>query len=320
MLRGIRYRSGRSLVVLLIAAFATLAAVLVPAYGRAAAQSVLTDGMRSAPITAASVTISAEGSAAGAAGGAFDPAQQPVAEAKALADSAFRRAPNLAAVLDRPISSVETDSQIALASGAKFGARLAWRLGSCGQLSINGSCAIDAEQVVISERSAKEADVKVGDFVTVRGARGDGEGRRLEVVGLYTPRNAMSIYWGNSTYFAHSALPGDGGLPRLDAVFTGSEDDVRLPGVGAISAKLTWPVRPGRHAGRCGRQDQRRNPRHARRAGIQEGVPRPILFSVDRRSARAARQVHQGRGAEVAQDHHRREHQGAVNSGRHARA
>ena len=170
MLRGIRYRSGRSLVVLLIAAFATLAAVLIPAYGRAAAQSVLTDGMRSAPLTAASVTISAEGSAAGAAGGAFDPASSRSAEAKALADTAFRRAPNLAAVLDRPISPVETDSQVALASGAKFGARLAWRLGSCGQLSVSGSCAIDAEQVVISERSAKEAGIKLGDFVTVRAA------------------------------------------------------------------------------------------------------------------------------------------------------
>ncbi|GIH04624.1 hypothetical protein Rhe02_26910 [Rhizocola hellebori] len=244
MLRGIRHRSGRSLVVLLIAAFATLAAVLIPAYGRAAAQSVLTDGMRSAPITAASVTISAEGSAAGAAGGAFDPAQQPVAEAKTLADTAFRKAPNLAAVLDRPISSVETDAQVALAAGAKYGARLAWRLGACGQLTINGSCAIDAEQVVISERSAKEAGIKLGDVVTVRAARGDGEGRRLQVVGLYTPRDATNIYWGNSTYFAHSAMPGDGGLPRLDAIFTGSEDDVRLPGVSAISARLTYPLKP----------------------------------------------------------------------------
>ncbi len=244
MLRGIRYRSGRSLVVLLIAAFATLAAVLSPAYGRAAAQSVLTDGMRSAPLTAASVTISAEGSAAGAAGGAFDPAQQPVAEAKTLADTAFRKAPNLAAVLDRPISSVETDAQVALPGGSRYGARLAWRVGSCGQLSINGSCAIDAEQVVISERSAKETGIKLGDTVTVHSARGDGEGKRLEVVGLYTPRDATSIYWGNSAYFAHSALPGEGGLPRLDALLTGSEDDVRLPGVTAISARLTYPLKP----------------------------------------------------------------------------
>ncbi len=244
MLRGIRYRSGRSLVVLVIAAFATLAAVLVPAYGRATAQSVLTDGMRSAPITAASVTISAEGTASGAAGGAFDPAQQPVAEAKALADSAFKKAPNLAGVLGTPISSVETQSQVALATGARFSAPLAWRVGSCGQLSVDGTCAIDAEQAVVSERSAKEAGIKLGDTITLRGTRGDGEGRRLEVVGLYTPRDATSIYWGNSTYFSHSAQPGEGGLPQLDAVFTGSEDDVRLPGVNAVSARLTYPLKP----------------------------------------------------------------------------
>ena len=89
MLRGIRYRSGRSLVVLFLAAFATLAAVLAPAYGRAAAQSVLTDAVRSAPPSATSLTISAESSAAGADAGSYDPAQHPVSEAKTLVDNAL---------------------------------------------------------------------------------------------------------------------------------------------------------------------------------------------------------------------------------------
>jgi hypothetical protein len=236
MLRGIRYRSGRSLVVLLLAAFATAAAVLTPAYGRAAAQSVLTDGLRAAPPTAAAVTVSAESSAAGAQSGSFDPAQQSTAEAKTLVDNAFKKAPHLAALLDKPISSIETE-----ATTDAFVARLAWRVGACSQLKINGSCAIDAEQVMVSERSAAEAGIKLGDRLNLRS--GKGNGKRLLVVGLYTPKDSSAVYWGNSAYFAHSAFAPEG-LPRLDSIFTGTEDDVRLPSATAISVKLTYPLKP----------------------------------------------------------------------------
>jgi putative ABC transport system permease protein len=236
MLRGIRYRSGRSLVVLLLAAFATAAAVLTPAYGRAAAQSVLTDGLRAAPPTAAAVTVSAESSAAGAQSGSFDPAQQSSAEAKTLVDNAFKKAPHLAALLEKPISSVETE-----AAADTFVARLAWRMSACSQLKINGSCAVDAEQVMVSERSAAEAGIKAGDHLNLHA--GKGGARRLQVVGLYTPKDPSAVYWGNSAYFAHSPIAPEG-LPRLDAIFTGAEDDVRLPGATAISVKLTYPLKP----------------------------------------------------------------------------
>lgn len=238
MLRGIRYRSARSVVVVLVAGFATLSGVLIPAYGRTAAQSVLTDGMRSAPATATALTISAESSAAGVPAGAFDPATQSVIEAKAVVDGALAKAPHVAAVVDRVVTSVEADSQVARGGGAAFAARLAWRLGVCGELKVTGACAIDAEQVVLSERSAAAAGVEVGDTVTVRSGRG--AARRFEVVGLYTPEDPASAYWGNSTYFAH-AEAGEG-VARLDAVFTGTEDDVRLPGA-TVGVKLTYPVR-----------------------------------------------------------------------------
>src|SRR5258706_7514030 len=57
VLRGIRYRSGRSLVLLLLAGIATAATVLAPAYSRAAQQSVLSDGLRSAPANATSLQV-----------------------------------------------------------------------------------------------------------------------------------------------------------------------------------------------------------------------------------------------------------------------
>jgi len=239
MLRGIRYRSGRSLVVLFLAAFATIAAVLAPAYGRAAEQSVLTDAVRSAPQAATSLTISAESSAAGAGSGSYDPAQQPVAEAKTVVDDAFQRAPHLAKVVDRPITSLETESQAALANGERHIALLAWRLGFCAQVKVvTGACVVDAEQAMVSERSAAETKLKVGDYITARPAKGEGAGRRLQVVGTYAPKDPAAVYWGNSTYFSHA--PG----ARLDAIFTGSEEDVRLPSATGIMAKLTYPVKP----------------------------------------------------------------------------
>ncbi len=228
MLRGIRHRSGRSLVVLLLAAFAVLACILVPAYGRAAAQSVLTDAMRAAPQTATALTISAESSAAGSQGGAFDPAQQSVAEAKVFVDGALAKAPSLAGVVDRPITSVESDVRV-----ADHAALLTWRLGACERLQITaGQCAIDAEQAVVSERSAAMVGLKVGDRITLAG------NKSVQVTGLYVPRDPSSVYWGNSAYFAHA--PGS----RLDAVFAGSEEDVRSGTTSAITAKLTFPLKP----------------------------------------------------------------------------
>src|SRR3712207_9265280 len=64
MLRGVRYRAGRSLVVFLLALLATTAAVLAPVYSRAAQQSVLTDGLAAASLDAGALVVSARGTAA----------------------------------------------------------------------------------------------------------------------------------------------------------------------------------------------------------------------------------------------------------------
>jgi len=72
-----------------------------------------------------------------------------------------------------------------------------------------------------------------------------------------------------------------------------------LPGYEAVS----WfgLFGPPRDAGghRC--QDQRRSAQDFRRSRDQEEFPRAAVFRIDRRHARAAREVHQDRGAEVAQ-------------------
>ncbi|MFC7244452.1 FtsX-like permease family protein [Catellatospora aurea] len=239
MMRGIRHRSGRSAVVLALAAFATAAAVLAPAYGRAAQQSVLTDALSAAPATAAAVTVTAEGSADTA-----EAAHQPVGDTQATVNGALAKAPHLAAVLDRPVGSVSVDTTLSSNRTNRFAARLAWHQGACAHLRITGDCAIDAEQVLLSERAAAEAGVEVGDKVSVRPAQGEAAVRSYEVVGLYTPLAPEESYWGNNGYFAQAQSGGEG-APRLDAVFTGAEDDVRLGDAVPVTLSVTYPLRPG---------------------------------------------------------------------------
>jgi hypothetical protein len=238
MMRGIRHRSGRSAVVLALAAFATAAAVLAPAYGRAAQQSVLTDALSAAPATAAAVTVTAEGSADTA-----EAAHQPVGDTQATVNGALAKAPHLAAVLDRPVGSVSVDTTLSSNRTNRFAARLAWHQGACAHLRITGDCAIDAEQVLLSERAAAEAGVEVGDKVSVRPAQGEAAVRSYEVVGLYTPLAPDDSYWGNNGYFAQAQSGGEG-APRLDAVFTGAEDDVRLGDAVPVTLSVTYPLRP----------------------------------------------------------------------------
>ncbi|MDI1459638.1 hypothetical protein QEZ54_01530 [Catellatospora sp. KI3] len=237
MLRGIRHRSGRSLVVLTLSAFATAAAVLAPAYGRAAQQSVLTDALSAAPATAAAVTVVADGSAETA-----PAAHEPVGDAQTVIGAALARAPRLSSVLDKPVGAVSTDTSLTT-GGHRFAARLAWRQGACAHLKVEGECAIDAEQAVVSARSAADAGVEVGDKITVKSPQAN-VSRQFEVVGLYTPLAPDDPYWGNNGYFAYAQSGGDG-APRLDAVFTGAEDDVRLSDAVPVALSLTYPLRAG---------------------------------------------------------------------------
>ena len=100
------------------------------------------------------------------------------------------------------------------------------------------------------------------------------------------------------------AVGGKKRIPQLPDVPTVAET---VPGYrGGVVVR---PVRPGRHAARRGGEDQRGSPRAVRRSGIPEDVPRPLPVPVDRGHAGGTDDVHQVRGAEVAQDHPGRQDQ-----------
>jgi putative ABC transport system permease protein len=240
MVRGIRYRAGRSLVVLLLATVATTAAVLAPAYTRAAQQSVLTDGLRSAPPSATALVVGAEGTADSA------PAAHNVSgDSKAAVAGSLAGHPVLAGLLGPAIAGVEADTLITGRSEA-LSARLAYRDNVCANLRIEGDCPIDAGQVLVSQRAAEGYGIEVGDPLPLRFANAPGgRDHAFEVVGLYTPTDQGAPYWGLGGYFAAGDGDPEQNAVRVDAVFAGAEDDVRAEPGATVTMRLEYPLRAG---------------------------------------------------------------------------
>jgi putative ABC transport system permease protein len=225
VLRGIRYRSGRSLMVLLLAGIATAATVLAPAYSRAAQQSVLSDGLRTAPANATSLHVRSDPLAGEA------PALESTTEAKLELDHMLKPR-HLNALLEPPIAGADTETVATAPNGTAVLARLAYRDGVCGHLSVKtGDCTRDGGTVMVSERSAAEYGITVGQKVAVRGrsATEANSTRSLTVAGIYTPKDPNEAYWGRGGYFAAGAPDSESSLPRVDAVFVGDEQDLTLP-------------------------------------------------------------------------------------------
>jgi putative ABC transport system permease protein len=244
-LRGIGHRPGRSLVVLLLAAAATAATVLAPGYARAAQESVLVDGLASAPADATSLTVRAE------AGPGQAPPVASIDEAKVEVGQALLRRPTLAAHLDHPIGSADVETTVTAVNGAHqaLAARFAYRDSVCRRLTmVVGECKVDSGFAVVSQRSAAQYKITVGSSLTVKGRNVVGSQprneRTIEVSGLYSPKDPGDPYWGRGGYFAAGLPDDEAALPRIDAVFAGDEQDLTLPGA-PPSISLEYRLKPG---------------------------------------------------------------------------
>src|SRR5262245_3902500 len=240
MLRGIRYRAGRSLVVFLLAMVATAAAVLVPAYSRAAQQSVLSGGLRAAPVTGTSVGIGAEGTAASA-----PAAHSATGDARAAVASALERRPALARLLDRPIGGVDAEATLRPGNRDPLATRFAYRDNVCAHLTLTeGECPVEPGQVLVSERLANTHGIEVDTPIAIRiGEAPNAQPQQLTVVGVYTPNDTAERYWGRTAYFTGGAPPGDASAERVDAVFTTAEDDIRAVAESTVAMRLDYPLR-----------------------------------------------------------------------------
>ncbi len=237
MLRGIRYRAGRSFVVFVLALLATTAAVLIPGYSRAAQQSVLTDGLRGAPPDATLLVVGAHGTAAASAA-----AFRSTDELKLTLNQALGRQPAVAQRLERPVAAADTDAVLA-ARGEPVVSKLAFRDGVCFHVRVTGACPSDAGQVMVSDRTASAYGISVGDRIMLHlGNPTQGRDHPFRVVGRYTPKDATAPYWGRTVYFPGGAPAPTDDAARVDAIFTMVEDDVRGERTGAVSVRLEYPL------------------------------------------------------------------------------
>jgi predicted lysophospholipase L1 biosynthesis ABC-type transport system permease subunit len=221
VLRGIRYRPGRSLVVVALAAISIGALVLAPAYSRAAQQSVLSDRLAAAPPNATALhLVAAPLDSSAAAAAATDTTASKVAFGALL-----QARPTLHALLGTPIGGADVD--VVLNNDRAVG-RLAYRDASCAHLTFTaGRCPADPGAVAISARSAAQLKLTIGSSVSAH--VGTGAARSLVVAGVYEPRNPSEPYWGRGGYFAAGDVDQETALPRVDALFVGTEDDLGLP-------------------------------------------------------------------------------------------
>jgi hypothetical protein len=231
MLRGIRYRAGRSSVVFLLAMLATTAAVLAPAYSRAAQQSVLADGLAAASVGATTLTVGAKGTQESAPAAFMATDDIRLAVNQALAKQA-----DVAQRLGRPVGAVDTDVTF---NGMV--AKLGYRDQACGHLDITGKCPRDAGQILVSRRTAGAHNITTGAQLAVHlGNRTGGRVRTFTVVGLYTPKQTQEGYWGGTVYFSGGGAATEDG-ERVDTIFTMTEDDVRADKSATLTTRLEYP-------------------------------------------------------------------------------
>ncbi|MEV0717924.1 FtsX-like permease family protein [Asanoa sp. NPDC050611] len=233
-LRGIRSRFGRSTLVVLLSTVAIAAAVLVPLYSRAAAQSVLTDTVADPPPIVAGLT-------------ARSTALQGMS---AAIDQRLKSAPAVAAVLGPPqetiANSVDPHSKL------KSRGRLVYRPGSCEHLTIvAGRCPGDRE-LMVSDRTVERVKIQMGDVLELESTGGSSRSTLgapppknpgYPVVGVYRIGDPTDPYWETTGFFGGSPLNElDDGTKIVDELFTGSEATVLSVPLGRSVASIDYPL------------------------------------------------------------------------------
>ncbi|HEV7711066.1 MAG TPA: FtsX-like permease family protein, partial [Asanoa sp.] len=242
-LRGIRSRSGRSILVVLLSAVAIAAAVLVPLYSRAAAQSVLTDTVAAPPpivtgLHARSGTKS----------------RLLTKDVRAAVDALLTTTPAVAAVLGPPQYS--TSDVINLVGKAKNRGKLVFRPGACEHVTITSGRCPGPGEVMVSDRAAGSLGVRIDEVLAVRANGGSaravaGEPTPVDpmfvVVGVYQIGDPTGPYWETTGFFPGSLNNVlEDGTRIIDELFTGSETPVVTIPRGLPLATVDYPLVAGK--------------------------------------------------------------------------
>lgn len=214
-LRGLWWRRGISVAILLVATTTVLAAAVGPLYARAGGESILQDTLRAAPTRDTGIEV---GNLA-------------VSDAGPLADldgliAAAGRLPRYSP----GIHSLQFDGRVLDARGQdEATSLLTFREGACSHLTfVEGRCPTGVGEAAVSARSQASHPWALGTRLPVV-ARGSGRGAlTVRVVGRYQPKDRDDPYWFSQDFFNAHIAGGDG--PDVsDAIFTsqGTFDSAR---------------------------------------------------------------------------------------------
>jgi putative ABC transport system permease protein len=240
-LRGVRYRAGRSLVVLLLATVAATAAAAIPGYARAAQESVVRDLVAAAPAVNTSLRIQAPTSR----NAPGTPRELGLNEANSLVTTMMQERPLLRSVVSGKASHADTYLMLAdQRAGTIVTGRLVYREGVCDHVEVTGRCPSAPNEVMVSARTAQAHGIKADqDLGLTLGPVADQSSSyatanrqpqqptvKPKVVGVYTPKEPRSEYWGLNGLLAFGDVPEihmSGTLWTIDAVLAGALPDVQ---------------------------------------------------------------------------------------------
>ncbi len=207
-LRGLWWRKGVSIAVLLVAVTTVLAAAIGPLYARAGSESILQDTLRSAKTSDIGMEIYQNQALSGTPLQNLDAA---IAEVGPLTGYA------------RPIHTLQYTGFLPGRPG-QVGpeSMLAYREGACAHLILAaGRCPERAGEVAVSRRSVPEYPFDLGARLSLSGFTDTESGgvSALRVVGLYVPKDRNDAFWFDQSYFSASVTTCD--CPNMgDTLFT----------------------------------------------------------------------------------------------------
>jgi putative ABC transport system permease protein len=177
LIRGIAWRKGLSLAILLVATLAVTAAAAGPIYLQAGGESILQDTLRSAGVFGTGIDVSEPAAAQ----------PDPLTTLQQSVEGILQPLP-ASGLFTAPVVGLEAGG------GANATVDLAFRQGFCQQVRIvQGQCPQQAGQVAVSASYFRDAQLHLGDPVA-------GPGGPLTVAGAYQT-NEDAPYWFGRPYF-----------------------------------------------------------------------------------------------------------------------
>ena len=220
------WRRGLAVAICLAAGVVITAAALGPLYARAAAESILRDGLLEAPSadTGLHLQLRAEGHDE-----SLTSAQVALRLPQALRAHALRGYPERIETLEEPtVAAAEPIDALKT--------RLVWRAGACAHLRIAaGRCPTAAAEVMVSDRTVRfrQSGWRLGRVLAI-------DGRSYRIVGVYVPRSTDDPFWFGVDYF--DAAVASEGPDTVDSVFTTRTGVAKLPDETLLRASLDYPL------------------------------------------------------------------------------